>query len=156
MFLSRIKISNFRNFHEIDVRLGSTTVVVGENNVGKSNLLFALRLVLDPRIADSTRLLRQEDFWDGLVDPIKNNSSIEIVVEFEDFQGDKNILAVLQPYLVAGSGVDDLALAYEIVHGTQGLIQRRLRVPVMQQIQVDAVGAKSLQAALHLAHDVIT
>ncbi len=55
VFLSRIQIHNFRNFHELDVRLGPTTVVVGENNVGKSNLLFALRLILDPRLADSSR-----------------------------------------------------------------------------------------------------
>lgn len=48
VFLSRIQIQNFRNFHDLDVRLGRTTVVVGENNVGKSNLLFALRLILTP------------------------------------------------------------------------------------------------------------
>ena len=112
MFLSRIRISNFRNFHELDVSLGPTTVVVGENNVGKSNLLLALRLVLDPRIADSTRQLRQEDFWDGLADPIKNKTSIEIAVEFQDFQADKNILTVLQPFLVPGPVSDTARLTY--------------------------------------------
>lgn len=74
MFLSRIKIENFRNFHKLDVYLSPSTVVVGENNVGKSNLLLALRLVLDPRLPDSARQLREEDFWDGLVEPIKNSS----------------------------------------------------------------------------------
>jgi len=55
MFLSRIEISNFRNFEHLDVKLGRTTVVVGENNIGKSNLLHALRLILDPKLPDAAR-----------------------------------------------------------------------------------------------------
>jgi putative ATP-dependent endonuclease of OLD family len=45
MHLSRIKILNFRNFANLDVRLAGNVVVVGENRVGKSNLLHALRLM---------------------------------------------------------------------------------------------------------------
>jgi putative ATP-dependent endonuclease of OLD family len=50
MELSRISISNFRNFSAIDVSLAGSVVVVGENRVGKSNLLYALRLLLDPTL----------------------------------------------------------------------------------------------------------
>ena len=42
MYLSRIKIENFRNFQDLDVTLGGNAVIVGENRVGKSNLLFAM------------------------------------------------------------------------------------------------------------------
>jgi predicted ATP-dependent endonuclease of OLD family len=52
MYLSRICISNFRNFSKLDVALGGNVVVVGENRVGKSNLLYALRLIFDPALAD--------------------------------------------------------------------------------------------------------
>jgi len=41
MHLSRIKIVNFRNFSELDVKLAGNVVVMGENRVGKSNLLYA-------------------------------------------------------------------------------------------------------------------
>jgi putative ATP-dependent endonuclease of OLD family len=112
MFLSRIEITNFRNFRHLDVRLGSTTVVVGENNVGKSNLLFALRLVLDPRLPDSARQLREEDFWQGLKKPIQSKFPIEVAVQFQDFQNDKDVLAVLQPYLVKASVPDTARLTY--------------------------------------------
>jgi len=112
VFISRICISNFRNFHNLDVALGPTAVVVGENSVGKSNLLFALRLILDPRMADSTRQLREEDFWDGLTDPVKNKEIIEIAVEFQDFKKDKNIFTVLQPFCVKGSVQDTARLTY--------------------------------------------
>lgn len=67
MRLSRIVIKNFRNFKHLDVRLGRHAVVLGENKVGKTNLLFALRLILDPTLPDSARKLRLDDFWDGLV-----------------------------------------------------------------------------------------
>jgi len=66
MRLSRIRIKNFRNFKSLNVRLGEHAVILGENKVGKTNLLFALRLILDPSLPDSARQLRLDDFWDGL------------------------------------------------------------------------------------------
>jgi len=48
MYLSRVRIKNFRNFSRLNVRLTGNVVVVGENRVGKSNLLYALRLIFDP------------------------------------------------------------------------------------------------------------
>jgi putative ATP-dependent endonuclease of OLD family len=53
MRISRIKIMNFRNFEDLDVVLGEHAVIIGENKIGKSNLLHALRLVLDPSLPDS-------------------------------------------------------------------------------------------------------
>ncbi|MBI3682322.1 MAG: AAA family ATPase [Acidobacteria bacterium] len=40
-------ITNFRNFRLLDVRLNEHAVVVGENKIGKSNFLHALRLFID-------------------------------------------------------------------------------------------------------------
>jgi putative ATP-dependent endonuclease of OLD family len=66
MRISRIQIDNFRNFQHCEVYLNTHAVIVGENKIGKSNLIHALRLVLDPRLPDVERQLRLEDFWDGL------------------------------------------------------------------------------------------
>ena len=70
MRVSRIQIRNFRNFHQLDLRLSGHAVIVGENKIGKSNLIHALRLILDPSSPDSARQLRDEDFWDGLPRPL--------------------------------------------------------------------------------------
>jgi putative ATP-dependent endonuclease of OLD family len=43
MRISHIQIINFRNFHNLDIELGPSAVIVGENKIGKSNLLRALR-----------------------------------------------------------------------------------------------------------------
>jgi hypothetical protein len=50
--LARIPIQNFRNFATLDISLAGNVVVVGENRVGWSNLLHALRLLLDPTLLD--------------------------------------------------------------------------------------------------------
>lgn len=44
MRISRIQIHNFRNIKCTDVRLGDVVTLVGENNSGKSNFLYALTL----------------------------------------------------------------------------------------------------------------
>jgi putative ATP-dependent endonuclease of the OLD family len=98
--ISRIQISNFRNFASVDFSVGHHAVIVGENKIGKSNLVYALRLVLDPSLPDSARKLRVEDFWDGLKRPLGNDDRISISVDLTDFEDDVNHLAVLSEYLV--------------------------------------------------------
>src|ERR1700730_18322553 len=94
MHLSRIRISNFRNFSELDVELGGNVVVVGENRIGKSNLLYAFRLIFDPSLPHSARELSLSDFWEGLGTPHKDDK-IVVSVEVEDFEDDMDVLCVL-------------------------------------------------------------
>jgi putative ATP-dependent endonuclease of OLD family len=97
MHLSRIRIENFRNFSDFDVTLGGNVVVVGENRVGKSNLLYALRLIFDPTLPDSARELSLSDFWDGLETPAAKDK-IVVSVEIKDFAKDLDVLAVLTDF----------------------------------------------------------
>ncbi|MGD9671556.1 MAG: ATP-dependent endonuclease [Hyphomicrobiaceae bacterium] len=97
MHLSRITIENFRNFSELDVVLNGNIVVVGENRVGKSNLLFALRLIFDATLPDSARQLKMSDFWDGLGGP-GSEDKIIVSVEIEDFEDDLDTLALLTDF----------------------------------------------------------
>jgi putative ATP-dependent endonuclease of OLD family len=102
MHLSRLNIKDFRNFSNFDVKFAGNVVVVGENGVGKSNLLYALRLLLDPTLPDSARQLTFADFWDGLAGP-STNEKITICVEIEDFEDDLDVLAVLTDFRVANA-----------------------------------------------------
>lgn len=97
MNISRIRIENFRNFADFDVTLNGNIVVVGENRVGKSNLLYALRLLFDPSLPDSARQLTLSDFWDGL-DGISPEDRITIMVEILNFERDLDLLAVLTDF----------------------------------------------------------
>ena len=100
MQLSRISISNFRNFNAFDVTLAGSVVVVGENRAGKSNLLYAIRLLLDPSLPDSARQLAFSDFWDGLIVPAPENK-ITIAVEVTGFEDDLDELALLTDFRLA-------------------------------------------------------
>ena len=84
----------------LDVAVGEDVVVVGENKVGKSNLLSALRLVLDPSLPDSSRMLRFDDFWDGIPRPIAREHCIRVSVDLTDFEGQRANASQLVDYLV--------------------------------------------------------
>jgi putative ATP-dependent endonuclease of the OLD family len=121
MWLSRITIKNFRNFKLLDVKLGEHAVVLGENKVGKTNLLFALRLILDPSLPDSARRLRFDDFWDGLPRPLTTEDIIEISAEFRGFEKSENLLAVLADDLVKPDPmVARITYRYQPVAGLKG------------------------------------
>ena len=47
MYIKNIHIENFRNFKYIDIPLNQFTIIIGENDAGKTNLLDAIRLVLN-------------------------------------------------------------------------------------------------------------
>ncbi|MBO9422697.1 DUF2813 domain-containing protein [Labrenzia sp. R4_2] len=51
MHLSRILIENFRNFSKLSVAHDGNVVVVGENKVGRSNLMHALRVSVAFKVA---------------------------------------------------------------------------------------------------------
>ncbi|TWA90049.1 ATP-dependent nuclease [Bradyrhizobium stylosanthis] len=97
MHLSRICIQNFRNFSDFEAALNGNVVVVGENRVGKSNLIHALRLILDPTLPDSARQLRMADFWDGLGAP-GSGTNIKVAIELREFDSDLDILALLSSF----------------------------------------------------------
>jgi putative ATP-dependent endonuclease of the OLD family len=102
MRISRVEIRNFRNFEEVDVQTADHIVIIGENSVGKSNFIHALRLILDPSLPESSRHLRREDFWEGLDDPFGDSAEIEVSIELTDFADDHKLLAVLTDYLIEG------------------------------------------------------
>jgi putative ATP-dependent endonuclease of OLD family len=111
MHLSRIRISNFRNFSNLDVQLDGNVVVVGENRVGKSNLLYALRLIFDPTLPDSSRESSLSDFWDGIELPDEHDK-IVVSVEIKDFQDDLDVLADLTDFRL-NDDPETVRLTYE-------------------------------------------
>lgn len=96
MKLSNLSIRNFRNFEAVNIPLGKNVVLLGENRAGKSNLLFAIRLILDPTLPDSARELKISDFWDGC--NLVQNPQIEVHLDFSDFDTDMALTALLTDF----------------------------------------------------------
>ncbi|MBL3587531.1 AAA family ATPase [Rhodovulum sulfidophilum] len=99
MRISRVRITNFANFSDLDVETGESIVIVGENKVGKSNFIRALQLILDPGLSERDRQLGLEHFWDGLNED-KLGETIEISVDLTDFTGDPRLMAHLNDCVV--------------------------------------------------------
>ncbi len=60
MYVSKIKINNFRNFTSQEIQFNDgINVIIGHNNAGKTNLIKALSLVLD---AEGKKRLTADDF----------------------------------------------------------------------------------------------
>ena len=89
LYISRVRIKNFRNFKDVDVRLGHKQVIIGENNVGKTNFIRALQLILDPSLSDDDRMLQELDFNDSLVNPMDNKEEILIEIYIENYENNK-------------------------------------------------------------------
>lgn len=111
-YICSIHIKNFRNFHEVAFRLTEKQIIIGENAVGKSNLLFALQLILDPTLSEKDRMLEESDFWEGLDSPMENGEIIQIELFFTNFEDNQNVLAQLTDATVMQDGKETLKLTY--------------------------------------------
>lgn len=89
MRLTKLQVKNWRNFHEIDFRLGQRLIIVGANATGKSNLLDVFRFLRD--IASPQGGLSSAIENRGGLSTIRNlnarnfnNGHVEILVVMDD------------------------------------------------------------------------
>jgi putative ATP-dependent endonuclease of OLD family len=101
MYISKIEIENYRNFRKVSFSTNSKIVIIGENKSGKTNLIQAIRLVLDDSLPDSKRYLEKNDFNFDINNPIEKGEEITISIEFSDFSNDKKLLSIFCDYLIA-------------------------------------------------------
>lgn len=96
MRISRVLIENYRNFRRLLIDpFPPAAVIVGENGVGKSNFLRALRIVLDPELPDSARWLRPEDICESSDSSYARGVTVRIEVDITGFAGDLSAEASL-------------------------------------------------------------
>ncbi len=63
MLLTSIKLKGFRNFKKASIKFCSKTLIIGSNDVGKTNLLWAIRLLLDRSLSDYEIEPQDSDFF---------------------------------------------------------------------------------------------
>lgn len=62
MQIEWIKLSGFRNFSEAKINFNDKTLVIGANDVGKTNLLYAVRLLMDRTLSEADIEPEETDF----------------------------------------------------------------------------------------------
>lgn len=92
MYISNIKIQNFRNFADLNVKFNEDiNIIIGHNNVGKSNLIKALSLIFD---SNARKQLEIHDFnkYIALEDLKEQPSKITISVTISQSK-DENLMS---------------------------------------------------------------
>lgn len=108
MHISRVRILNFRNFKELLIDpYPHSAVIVGANGVGKSNLLEALRLPLDPSLPDTARVLRPEDLCDDADLALKDGGEVRVEVDITDLGPDPAVRVIFKDCAV---GLDPMTI----------------------------------------------
>jgi putative ATP-dependent endonuclease of OLD family len=102
LHISRVIVENFRNFVHLELDpFPRSAVIVGENGIGKTNLLFAIRLVLDPNLPDARRQLRPEDISEYTDQQLADGVEVRVVVDLAGFDDDPRAKAELDGCIVA-------------------------------------------------------
>lgn len=79
MQISEVYIKGFRNYQEETINFNIKTLIIGQNDIGKSNLLYGLRLLLDKLLSDAELELDSSDF-----NVYSNAKEIEICIKFSN------------------------------------------------------------------------
>ena len=75
MRIEKVHIKGFRNFDDTEITVGKKVLMIGANDVGKTNFIYALRLLFDKSISEHDLELSDEDY-----NAYTNPQSIEITV----------------------------------------------------------------------------
>ena len=91
MYISHIKVKGFRNFKDSDIEFNDgLNVLIGHNNAGKTNILKALQLVIEPHYR-YWRLNANDFNRDISLENLKSQSpSVTISVTFKNSNIENN------------------------------------------------------------------
>lgn len=87
MFISNLKVINYRNFTDFEVKLKPFTLIIGENNVGKTNILNAIGLIFSQEITIfKKRFLEIDDFNYNTIKKFKSAVIDQSIKDFSKIQ----------------------------------------------------------------------
>lgn len=104
MNIHKVHLHGFRNFKDTIVILAEKSLILGSNDIGKTNFLYALRLLLDKNLSEAELEPSDADFF-----AFEETHSLEILIEFHGIVEDC-ILAVLKQHI---SDNGELVLGYQ-------------------------------------------
>lgn len=90
--ISSLKLKGFRNFKDAFINFNYNTLIIGSNDIGKSNMLHSLRILLDKSLSESEIEPDELDFHLENGTPCEE---IEIIVHFKDINEDA-VLSILK------------------------------------------------------------
>ncbi|AHK15422.1 ATP-dependent nuclease [Thalassolituus oleivorans] len=92
MIIEKVSLEGYRNFREATIRFTDKTLMIGSNDVGKTNLLYGIRLLLDKSLSDRDIEPEATDFF---IDSNGNQAeSFSIKIYFSNINEDAVLSAL--------------------------------------------------------------
>ncbi len=100
MKIDKVILKGFRNYQDATINFNNNTLIIGENDIGKTNLIYALRLMLDRSLSEMDIEPSELDFHvnDGVQSEV-----LEIIIKFVDIK-EEAALSILKEH-VSDDGV---------------------------------------------------
>lgn len=132
MYISKVKINGFRNFVDAEVLFNNKALVLGQNDVGKTNLIYALRLLLDKNLTINDIEPQESDF--SIFSTVKKEYSILITFSDINTEQDQKTISKLkghisddgEMYLLYRAFYENEVLKYEIKIGSDLLLLEKI------------------------------
>lgn len=83
MLIYRVHIKGFRNYEDEDIFLNSSSLIIGSNDVGKTNFIYALRLLFDRSLSENDLDLLDSDF-----NAYSHSNKVEITAYLKEIKED--------------------------------------------------------------------
>ncbi|MGG1660905.1 ATP-dependent nuclease [Brevibacillus sp. NRS-1366] len=83
ILLNKVLLNNFRNYCNVEVNFNNKSLIIGANDVGKTNLIDAIRLLLDKTLSESDIEPTDEDFC-----AINASLNFSVILHFTDVEED--------------------------------------------------------------------
>ena len=101
MIIEKVKIKGFRNFKNATVKFNDKTLIIGGNDVGKTNLLHGIRLLLDKSLSERDIEPELTDFF--IDDAGGQEESFVIKIYFSNIKEDA-VLSILKGHVSDDGG----------------------------------------------------
>lgn len=92
MEISSVTLKGFRNFKDAHINFNAKTLIIGANDVGKSNMLYSLRMLLDKTLSEAEIEPKELDFH---LENGRSSDEFEIIIHFKEINEDA-VLSVLK------------------------------------------------------------
>ncbi len=137
MFISRLRLKNWRNFKTMDIALRECAFVLGPNASGKSNLLDAIRFLRDVAKPKGGGLQRAVDSRGGLTKLrcllARRDPQVMIEVDLSDRIDNDPIWRYRLAFKREGKGAQRVVVSEEVVTSLKDGVQTLVRPDVADQ-----------------------
>ena len=153
MRASKLLLENFRGIDLLEVSLGNRTVLIGENNAGKSSVLDAFRICLDKVPAKRGYIFREQDFHGTPRKDIK----LECTFSIPDDDPKKDLIVrMLKRAVSVNPTTNENQVVLRVTGTWNELTGQASHSPVFLNPNGDELPKKNIHESLNGLHDLVS